>query len=286
VSPELFSLQLKFLKDHFDVITLGEAVSRLSTGVLNGKSCVITFDDGYRDNYQFAAPLLAEYNLPATIFITYNAIQTGHFGWGIFDRTLLTTTSQLLDLQQFGLDKYSLADQAARELAVVTLHRLLKKKPDVEKRSVVEHVIANYGNDSVGERIMMNWEEVSALADSGLVTIGAHTISHPILSRVSESQARYEIIEGKHLIEQKLGQAVDYFAYPNGQPEDIGLDVVALVKEAGYLAASTTVSGRNVSGTDVFELKRIDVTNSISTDAQNRFSPALFAFSLSGLLNR
>ncbi len=286
VPPELFSNQLKYLKDNYELISLSDAVSRISSGEVKGNSCVITFDDGYRDNYQFAAPLLANHNIPATIFVTFDAIQSGHFGWGAFDRALLSTELKELDLQHFGLGRYSLDSQKVREKAVVTLHRLLKQKPDTEKQAVVDHVVTTCGGGILGERIMMNWAEVNELANSGMVTIGAHTISHPILSRVTLAKARHEIIEGKRLIEQKLDVEVNYFAYPNGQPADIGQEVVQLVREAGYLGACTTIAGRNPAGSDPLYLKRVDVTKDMSTNNNGKFSPELFSTMTSGFFCR
>lgn len=286
VSPELFSNQLQYLKDNYEMISLSEAVTRINSGELNGNCRVITFDDGYRDNYQIAAPLLANKNIPATIFVTYDAIQTGHFGWGAFDRTLLGTKLKKIDLQSFGLGCYRLDSQTAREQAVVTLHGLLKQRADAEKQAVVDHVVTLHEDDFYGDRTMMNWAEVTELARSGIVTIGAHTITHPILSRVTLAQVKHEVSEGKRLIEQKLGVEVNYFAYPNGRPDDIGQGVVNLVREAGYLGACTTIAGRNPAGCDPLYLKRVDVTKDMSTDSKGSFSPELFAAMTSGFLNR
>ena len=286
VRPELFAHQLQYLKDNYEVITLAEAVSHIASGSISNNYCVITFDDGYRDNYQIAAPLLAEYGVPATIFVTCDAVETGQFGWGAFDRTLLTTKVGQIDLNRWGVGQYELINQAAREQAVITLHRLLKKLPDAVKQEIVAHVVATYGDGTGGQRTMMTWAEVAELAAGSLVTIGAHTVSHPILSRMPEAQARYEICEGKRTLEGKISRTVNFFAYPNGRREDIGPNIVALVKQAGFHAACTTIPGQNATGADPFELRRIDVTNSMSTDARSRFSPDLFAFSLSGLFQR
>jgi peptidoglycan/xylan/chitin deacetylase (PgdA/CDA1 family) len=286
VAPELFSRQLRFLKERYRVISLGEAVSRLATGSLEGNDCAITFDDGYLDNYEIAAPLLAEQNLPATVFVTHDAIETGFFGWGTFDRTLMTATTRQLDLQEFGLGLHPLDGQEARKRAIVTLHKLLKQRPDSEKLAVVDFVVSRFGDGRAGERTMMNWSQLRELAAGGLVTIGAHTVTHPILSRVSPQQASREVCEGKRLIEAKLGRAVDYFAYPNGLPADIGPDVLQLVRESGYLGACTTIPGRNAAGCDPLYLKRLDVTTHMSTGLDGRFSPGLFSTMISGFLYR
>ena len=286
VSPELFSQQLAFLADNYEVISLEDAVTRLTTGSLSGNCCVLTFDDGYRDNHHFAAPLLQKYNLPATIFVTVDAVETGQFGWSAFDHALLTTPERVVELAHWGLGDFTLESQVAREQVVVRLHQLLKKLPDIKKKEIVTQVITRYGDGTVLGRIMMTWSEVKELAYGGLITIGAHTMTHPILSRVPPEQAWYEIVKSKHVIEENVGKSVDYFAYPNGGREDISPDVISQVKRAGYRAACTTISGHNVVGSDPWTLQRIDVTNSMSTDTKGQFSSDLFALSLSGLLRR
>lgn len=286
VTPKLFENQMRYISDNYEIISLSDAVFRLTSGSLTSNYCVLTFDDGYRDNCEIAAPILESYNLPATIFVTYEAIETGWFGWGGFDRTLLTTQASKIDLTTWSLGIIELNDMAAREQAVVWLHRELKKLPDVTKREVVDHVVTTYGEPSADEREMMTWEEVRKLASNGLITIGAHTVTHPILSRVSLEQSRYEIVEGKSLIEKRLGHPVEYFAYPNGGRVDFRASDVELVQQAGYKGACTTIAGHNVPGENVWELKRVDVTSSMSTDSRQQFSPDLFALSLSGMLSR
>lgn len=285
VPPELFSLQLRYLKDHFRIVSVKDAVRMISEGTVTTRCCAVTFDDGYRDNFEIAAPLLAEHGVPATIFVTYDAINTGQFGWGAFDRTILNFPAAKLDLSDWGLGAYPLGSQAHREQAVVALHRLLKQQSDSVKRDVVGHVVSTYGGNVAVERVMMSWDEVMQLAKNDLFTIGAHTVSHPILSRVSHDQAVHEIADCKQLLEANIGQPIDFFAYPNGGKEDIGNEIISIVKKTGYDAAFTTISGLNVYGDDVFSLKRIDVTMNISADSKNIFSPDMFAFYISGILN-
>jgi peptidoglycan/xylan/chitin deacetylase (PgdA/CDA1 family) len=286
VPPELFSLQLRYLKEHFRIVSLKDAVLMISEGSVNTRCCAVTFDDGYRDNYEIAAPLLAEHGVPATIFVTYDAIETGQFGWGAFDRTILNFPEAKLDLSDWGLGAYPLGSQTDREQAVIALHRLLKQQTDSLKRQVVDHVVSKYRDESSTERTMMNWDEVRHLAQDDLFTIGAHTITHPILSRVSHDHAVHEITDCKRLLEAKIGRSVDFFAYPNGGKEDINDDIISIVKQSKYDAACTTISGLNMPGGDAFTLKRIDVTTNMSTDYCEKFSPDMFEFYISCILNQ
>jgi len=286
VPPELFSLQLRYLKERFHLVSLKDAVRMLGEGSVDTRCCVITFDDGYRDNFETAVPLLTEHGVPATIFVTYEAIESGRFGWTAFDRTILNFPEAKLDLNDWGLGEYPLESQSLREQAVSALHRQLKRQADSLKREVVGHVVSKYGDESSAERTMMNWDEVRQLAEDDLFTIGAHTITHPILSRVSHDQAVHEIMDCKRLLEAKIGQSVDFFAYPNGGKEDINDDIKSIVKKSKYAAACTTISGLNIQYCDKLALKRIDVTTNMSTDCYNKFSPDMFEFYISCILNK
>ena len=286
VPPELFSLQLRYLKDHFRIVSVKDAVRMISEKSVDTRCCAVTFDDGYRDNFEIAAPLLAEHGVSATFFVTYDAIETGQFGWGAFDRTILNFPEAKLDLSDRGLGTYHLGSQADREQAVIALHRLLKLQADSLKRQAVDHVVSKYGDESSAERTMMNWDEVRQLAHDDLFTIGAHTITHPILSRVSHDQAVHEVTDCKRLLAAKIGRTVDFFAYPNGGKEDINNDIISVVKKSRYNAACTTISGLNMPGDNPFLLKRIDVTTSMSTDYYKKFSPDMFRFYISCMLDK
>jgi peptidoglycan/xylan/chitin deacetylase (PgdA/CDA1 family) len=133
---------------------------------------------------------------------------------------------------------------------------------------------------------MMNWNEILSLSESDLFTIGAHTMTHPILSRLSHDDASFEIISSKSVLEDKIGKSVDYFAYPNGRVEDIGDFAPSIVAASGYKAACTMNPGLNDSNADVFGLKRINVDMEMSIDVDGKFSPDLFDFYLSGFLQR
>lgn len=284
INPDLFEELVVFLKSRYELINFDQAVERLTTND-QPTGCVLTFDDGYRDNYDFAFPILKKHAAPATIFVTLDALDSGIFGWGMFDKAIISTNAESLDLQSFGLGTVRLAGQERQPL-IHELHRSLKTLSDSHKREIVDYVIANYGDENNTCRTMLTWDEAKEMADSTLVTIGAHTITHPILSRTNSNQAHNEIIEGKTRIEGRLGLPVHYFAYPNGSRSDFNDEHVAMAQSAGYRAACSTIAGNNSVGCDLFTLKRIDVTTRMCTDASGCFSPALFSATLSGLYLR
>lgn len=284
ITPELFEELVVFLKSRYDLLSFDQAVDRLKTHD-NQSGCVLTFDDGYRDNYDHAFPILKKHAAPATIFVTSDALETGVFGWDLFDQAVTKTDAAVINLEQLGLKSYRLADYERASL-IADLHRKLKTLPHSKKNQIVEHVIANYGDSDSKQRTMLTWEEAREMADSGLITIGAHTITHPILSRVDSVQARHEIITGKSFIEARLGFSVHYFAYPNGGVSDFNDEHVDMVKQAGYLAACSTMAGTNGEKTDLFRLRRIDVTTRMCTDRAGHFSPPLLLAKTSGVFMR
>lgn len=280
ISPELFESLVEFLKSRHELISIDQAIERLLENHLS-TACVLTFDDGYRDNYDFAFPILKKHDVPATIFVTLDALDSGVFGWDLFDQAVTHTDSNFLDLRSFELGKLALSKQNRQSL-IFELHNLLKTLPDSLKRQIVNHVIACYGDKINCQRAMLSWSEAREMANSKLITIGAHTITHPILSRVDSEQAENEIIEGKACIEERLGLPVHYFAYPNGSEKDFNKEHVDMVRKAGYRAACSTIAGSNGFGSDLFALKRIDVTTRMCADSSGRFSPSLFLANLAG----
>lgn len=284
ITPELFEELVVFLKSRYEIISLEQAVERLANSQ-KSVGCVLTFDDGYRDNYDCAFPVLKKFKVPATIFVTLDALDTGVFGWDLFDQAIVQTNEESIDLKQFGLESYRMTG-TDRTAVIVDLHRALKRLPNDKKIQIVQYVIARYGDSEKKQRTMLTWGEAREMADSGLITIGAHTITHPILSRVDSTQAQYEIITGKSLIEDRLGLPVHYFAYPNGGIDDFNNEHVSMVQQAGYQAACSTISGTNNSDSNLFALRRIDITSRMCTDSAGRFWPSLLLAKTSGLFIR
>lgn len=282
ILPELFEQQIMYLKNQHEIVSLKTAVDQIGKKKINRNMYVITFDDGYQDNFNYAFPILKKYCVPVTIFITYDAIESGMFGWGAFDNAILTTDSKHLNLDTFGLGSYLLSNLSDREKAVRELHRKLKIRLNDERKAVVEFVLYNYGNSKICNRYMLTWEQIREMSASELVTIGSHTVTHPILSKISSEQAWNEIVTCKKMIEDRLGEKVHHFAYPNGEIHDFTSESISMVRGAGYLSACTTISGRNKAGANPFRLKRFDVTTAMSTDTNGRFESNLFRAKISG----
>lgn len=280
IDPHFFEMQMKYIKDKYTPISLSKAVDYINGKIIDKNYIVVTFDDGYADNYAVAYPILEKYAVPATVFITSEAVEKGYTDWSIMDEVILNTEKKEIDLTKYGLEKIILKNKKNKFEAILYLRSRLKKVDHSIRKQVIQHLTAS--TEVIGRRIMLTWEEVSRLASSGLVTIGAHTISHPILSRLSPDEAYFEIAECKRVIQEKTNLNVDLFAYPNGSASDFNDKTMLLVSKAGFKAACTTIPGVNRLGSDLLRLKRIDVTHGICTGPFGNFSQNMFGAFISG----
>lgn len=252
----LFAARMEHIARYYDVLPVDELVDRLHAGRLPRKALALTFDDGYRDNLTHAAPVLARYGLPATVFLTTGLIGTQSVAW--FDRLALAlkaTTRRELSLE--GRPALPLRSTAERLQALQSALRHLKRRSDAERRAGVERIVTDLDGRGLElpKHLMLTWDEAAALRGLG-ISIGAHTVTHPILSRLSPEEAWYEINGSKEAIERGLGLTPRAFAYPNGGREDCSETVVGLVARAGFSCAVTTQRGLNTRRTPLMELRR------------------------------
>ncbi len=285
ISPNFFQKQLNCLVKNYEIISLSEAVKRVVKNTIDENYVVLTFDDGFRDNYIHAYPMLKKLSVPAVIFLTHDAIESGFIGWHLFDTVILRSTKTDLDLTQFNVGRYCLKSSSNKSDAIVCLHRQLKTLDDDIRQSVVAYVLSELGNSDSYERIMLTWEEIQEMQLSGLITFGAHTMTHPILTRVSRDVAFVEIRDSKCLVEEKVGSPVQFFAYPNGSRDDFDEDIMAMVKECGYRAACSTISREHFKKVDIYSLPRTDITTNVCCGLFGGFSENMFLVKISGLLD-
>ena len=259
VSPRNFEDQIKYARSKYNVISLEELASHI-TGQqpLPQRPLVLTFDDGYRDNYLHAYPILQKYNTPATIFLTTGYIGTGELLW--VDKVRYNVYhSQNQEIRLAGLGSYSLSTIRERQALANLITGKAKKLNSEERSTLIAEVIRSTGIDvpaSLGKELMMSWDEVKEMSDNG-ISFGAHTVSHPILTSISPEQAENEILQSKKDIEDRLKKPVTTFAYPNGKSGDYDRRTIQILKEAGFTCAVTTIKGMATSKQGLYELRRI-----------------------------
>ena len=244
-----------WLAQWFNLLPLDQAVARLKAGTLPARAACISFDDGYADNHHVAMPILLRHGLTATFFIATRFLDGGRMWNDTIIESIRVCAAPVLDLSSLGLGCHALGSIDERRVAIVALIDQIKYRPVAERITVTEQ-IAHLARVELPQDLMMTSQEVKAMRQAGM-QIGAHTESHPILARLSDEQARQEILGSKHALEQLLGERVGLFAYPNGKPgEDYTPQSVELVRALGFDAAVSTLRGASRSADDMFQLRR------------------------------
>lgn len=266
VSPENFRTHMKVLKDSFPVLGMDDNWNNASE-----PSVVVTFDDGYADNYQNALPILEEYGIPATFFITTGLI--GHkrgYWWDELERIIL--------LQDKVPEKFKLAinDYYAEWPAITTedrhaiyksTHRLLYRMGFQERELAFENIRnwadnISYGNmsESTGGR-PMTCNEIKKLAQSNLAIIGSHGETHTRMYLLSPQEKKQEIIRSKSCLEKLTGLTVHHFSYPFGTSKDYDKSTILFLKESGYEKAAANFPGQWHRWTDTMQIPRHIIRN-------------------------
>ncbi|MBT9505807.1 polysaccharide deacetylase family protein [Rhodoferax sp.] len=244
-----------WLASWFNVLPLDQAVAHLQTGTLPARAACITFDDGYADNYHVAMPILKRHGLTATFFIATGFLDGGRMWNDTIVESVRACQREMLDLSPLDLGQHELDTIDARRATIASLIDQIKYR-SVEERISATEQIARLAAVQLPCDLMMTSNEVKAMRQAGM-QIGAHTMSHPILARLTEEQARMEIRGSKAFLEQLLGERIGLFAYPNGKPhEDYTPQTVDIVRKIGFDAAVSTQWGASAMDEDLFQIRR------------------------------
>jgi peptidoglycan/xylan/chitin deacetylase (PgdA/CDA1 family) len=260
-TPETFEMQISYLQRKYHIISLAEYISMVKSGLPVPKRCVVvTFDDGYQDNYTYAYPILKAHAAVAAIFICPELIDTQQPLW---TNTLARSIyrSKLSSLNIEGLGSYDLATLDKKTDAVDKIINKIMALTHESKQETVAHILKELEVESHtarSEQEYLSWQQIRAMAKDGM-SFGAHTLSHINLTKISSQDACGEITESKQRIAAKLDKPVEAFAYPFGGTDSFNRQIAAMVKDAGFLCACSTLFGRNISNQDLFQLKRIPV---------------------------
>lgn len=294
VTPDQFEKQVKYVKRYFRLLSASEVAeiirARQSFPV---RSCLITFDDGWKDNYTYAFPVLQAYQAPAIIFLTTGYIGTSKRFWherlaeGLHalpfhegqrtltpERNWATISVEEIAQEVRGVSlqyRQSLIGQIAeawKQLEESDLERKLQQLGMLQGQSIARLSPS-----------MLSWEDVKAMMGGG-VEFGSHTVSHALLDRIAPAQLRAELGSSKETLEFRLGKPVEFVAYPNGNYNEA---VITASQDCGYIGGFTCEVGFNYSNDHPFTLKRKHVLNELSVGWNGQFSEAFFATELSGI---
>jgi peptidoglycan/xylan/chitin deacetylase (PgdA/CDA1 family) len=262
-----FEEQMSYLKKYYTVLPLEYVIECLKAcKELPPYTAVITFDDGYRNNLTVAYPILKKYNFPATIFLTTGFIGKDRLLWpdelycafartsretldmcdeemGVFD--LRCNGKKGASFHHFQKKLHSFSVPEKDRLAHVAIQRLKTAAQQAEEFDRVQH-----------EFRLMAWEDAVAMKGSGLISFGAHSVSHEILTRLSAGEKEKEIAASCASVRAETGDQAISFAYPNGDYDE---EVIDLLRAENVFCALTVKRGLNAPGDDLYMLKRIGI---------------------------
>jgi len=295
VSMTNFEKQISFLKKNYHIIS-GEKLRDIinENEPMPNRSCMITFDDGWKDNYTHAYSILRKHDVPAVIFVSTDYIGTNNIFWHErLQNYLLNCSENILNLGSIkNLEKWPIeikdmisgiikADIKDKQNKINELITALKKyKPDKinELNNELSKIIIS---GEIKEPLMLSWGQLKEMSQHN-IHVGSHTRSHAILTQVSDKKVIEELKESKDILEKKLGRSIFYCSFPNGNYNE---SIMRVAKETNYLASFACLRGKIFSKDNRYEIKRIMIKEDISTGLDNEYSEIFFKIGLSGIKN-
>ena len=281
VTEETFERHLDFFKKHYTIINFSDINQYKYTKRLPPNSLIITFDDGYEDNFTRAYPILKKHDVVSTIFLATGLLNTKQIAW--WDEVF----SRLCELGK--LEREGHLPKLDESLSKI--YNEFKINPsalfsnlNIWEQSEIQTIINLLTEHTrlsdkilLSENRFLTWQQVIDMHD--IVNFGAHSHSHVSLNTLTTEEIEYEVSESKTAIESRLGKEVICFSYPAGHYRS---DMKHLLKKTGYHFAVTTQKGIN-NLSDTFALKRINLWEGSANLSNGMFSRSLFALKLSGL---
>ena len=281
VLKNTFDKQVEFLKAHYEIISLGELLSRWKEKVYDSGSryCVITFDDGWRDNYTYAYPVLKKYNVPATIFLVTDLVGTAQWCWPERLCYLLeqyhsltlnkVQKTEIVHLLEQYLGGYKMPDGpggrgewASENQSIEEVINRCKELASEAVEELIERIGLTLNLSLPGQRLLLNWDEIAEMSRSG-VSFGSHSRSHRILTRLPLGEVEAELEESRKVIEDRHINYVPAFCYPNG---NYNKEIQRLVRGCGYHAAvSTRCGAEGRAPEDLFAIRRVGIHDDVSS---------------------
>jgi peptidoglycan/xylan/chitin deacetylase (PgdA/CDA1 family) len=294
VSLNMFEKQIAFLKNNYHLLSEEEFLYIINKNEsLDDNYCMITFDDGWNDNYINAFPILKKYNVPALIFLCTDFIGTNRIFWHellknhlnyMIPKIDIKTRSKSFNVWPFHIankfDRICNVNESKRHQLINELIIELKNyTPDMINKFIDELYSFTGYCHAEDKPTMLSWTQVKEMSKNN-ISFGSHARSHVILTKITADKVKEELIASKNTIEQNLGKPVYCLSYPNG---NYNQNILNTAKATGYLAAFTCLPGRNINIQTPFELKRKHIREESSIGLSGGFSELFFQIDLSDI---
>lgn len=257
----VFEAQMRFLRQRYRVVSLEEVCDGLRNGAVAEPAVAVTFDDGYEGVFSEAFRILSKYRIPATVYLIADAMETGRVAW--YDRIFLILQTLPAGSLHVDLDvprSFQLSSKLTRLKVATEIVTVLRSLPDWRRKECCADLEKRVTLDEreLAGRIM-NWSQVKTMQQAG-ISFGSHTVTHPVVGRLTAPEMESELAESKRLLEAKLDCPVFDFAFPFGKSDECGLQVSSgILSRCGYRSAVTTVPGANTPSVDSFALRRVQI---------------------------
>ena len=247
--------QFEYLLRHFKVVPLAHVLQQLSSGrPLDRHTVALTIDDGRRNCYEFLFPILKKFQVPATFFVVSSFIRREDWLW----------TDQVLWLSEQPSRPGELAQDRINGF-FAALNRLQPSVRQAHVAAMAAQMDVSIPKEPPSKYAPCSWSELREMADTGLVEIGSHTVTHPILATVTDEESWYELTVSRTQLEEGLGRKINSFCFPNGKSGDYRPSQVQQVRDAGYTSAVVASAGMVRRGDDPHELPRIGISGRVDT---------------------
>lgn len=269
VTQQHFAEHLQVIRKKYRALSFEEFLKALQTGQVPARSVVVTFDDGYADNFYNAKPLLEQYDIPAAFFIATGFIGgRREFYWDELEQLILFSEKvpPVLRYRQHGVE---ICWEAATEEDCVRgskeriflynrIYAALKTACHDERICILDFLAGWIGHDVQyrDSHRQLTEDEIIELAKCGLCDIGAHTVHHEVLARLAAVDQEREITQSKLTLEKILGKQIRFFSYPRGKRIHYSAETTAFVRKAGFSCACSTEQGLASSRSDLFSIPR------------------------------
>ena len=259
---EEFESQLRYLSSYHSIVSLEEVVDFVLDGKrLPSSPVVLTFDDGYHDNFSLAFPVLRDYQCKAGFFLTTDFIGTGEIPFHdqiIYGLCYTKEKKVRMEDDNGRHHEYFLGTLNNKIRSFFKIQKLFKTLPYHKRTTYIKKLLTELEveiDKTFLNHFMLSWEEIETMYLAGY-TFCSHTQSHPLLTKLNTKELENEIIESNNIIFEKLKSEGIFFCYPYGKKGEFDKRIIHLLRDNGFIAACSAIHGINRQGDDPYRIKR------------------------------
>ncbi len=243
VTPEYLENAILFLRqNNYEIVSLVRAALILNGARIKKKFAVFTFDDGYADNYLHAYPILKKHSVPFTIYVTTHLPDGEAILWWYLLEDLVLKEKKINFKINDQYYQYSCSSLREKDWAYHEIHKIILNGPSNQLNQRIRQVFENYDMSfqEKTSQLSLTWQQIREMSEDPLVEIGAHTIHHEALNKLSEEEVQKEMEGSRDIIQSKIDQKVEHFCYPFGTRNEVGEREFRIAQQCGFKTSTTT----------------------------------------------